>query len=479
MEESYALVLPDRPGTLREVMHILSSQNVAALRVSYNRVVDIHTLFLDVSGTKAALKQAKDELQAWRFFPDQREVGEVRLLELVLGDDPSVLASVLATVQRHELNITYVDVRTDNREEASYLAVYVTNQAQLIALLEDVSTLCKVRLAPKDEQPAMLDNNHFNSSFAHRIANMLDLSAQDEEEILINSNRIMQNLMTQDTNPYKPFDFINQIAETIATYRGQAFIDATRITRLTTAGGVSCVCIEPPIASNTWVFECDECLLCVDCGYCCNAPELETILRDLYPDWDERTKKLVLTHADIDHVGACHLFNEVYASGRVIDNFMFESMGIVDWREQNPLSFPYTRIGCVLSGYHIPKYESMVCLGEPSPLGEQEELLHCIDTLEVAPFCFEVCEGKGGHVRGEIMLIERTHRICLSGDIFVNVHGQTKPQTRYNALCPYLMTSVDSKPELARKERAALFDLLGSGTWQVMGGHGAVFTWSN
>ncbi len=476
MEKSLALVLPDRPGALREVMRILSAHGVDALRVSYNRVVDVHALFLDVSGTMAGLEEMMRDLRAWRFLPGQREVAEVRLLEFDLDGRMDVLEQLLALMQRHELNVTYVDVRTDGLDGGSArVAVCVTDQRQLAVLLHDANELCETRLIKRGERPNMLDNNHFILSFAHGLASRLKLSFDEEEEILINSNRVMQNLVSEDADPYKPFDYIDQVAEYIAAYRGSAFAANTRITRLMTAGGVSCVCIEPPIGSDTWIFECDECLLCVDCGQCCYASELEGILRDLYPDWDERTKKLVLTHADFDHVGACHLFDEVYASGRVIDNFMFESMGIVNWREQNPLAYPYNRIGGVLSGYRTPAYERMICLGEPSAMGEQQELLRRIDTLEVAPLRFEVWEGKGGHVRGETLLIERTHKLCLSGDVFVNVHGQTKPQSRYNTLGPYLMTSVDTNPELARQEREELFGLLGEGTWQVMGGHGAVY----
>ena len=36
------------------------------------------------------------------------------------------------------------------------------------------------------------------------------------------------------------------------------------------------------------------------------------------------------------------------------------------------------------------------------------------------------------------------------------------------------MTSVDSRPALAREERAQLREILGPGHWQVLGGHGAV-----
>ena len=37
----------------------------------------------------------------------------------------------------------------------------------------------------------------------------------------------------------------------------------------------------------------------------------------------------------------------------------------------------------------------MVCLGEPSPLGEQEGLLERIDTLEIAPLTFGEGESVG------------------------------------------------------------------------------------
>ena len=149
------------------------------------------------------------------------------------------------------------------------------------------------------------------------------------------------------------------------------------------------------MGSDTWVFECDDRLLCVDAGYSLTATELERILRDLYPQWDQVRKELMLTHGDTDHVGACNAFGCVYASGRTIDGFTFESMGIVNWRKQNLFSFPYARIGSVLSSYRTPDLSRMVCLGEPSPLGEQEGLLERIDTLEIAPLTFGEGESVG------------------------------------------------------------------------------------
>ena len=46
-------------------------------------------------------------------------------------------------------------------------------------------------------------------------------------------------------------------------------------------------------------------------------------------------------------------------------------------------------------------------------------------------------------------------------------------QAAFNRLAPYLMTSVDSDPALAARERDAVFALLGPGEWTLFGGHGA------
>lgn len=478
MDKSLALVVPDRPGVLREVIRIFDEHEVFVQRISYNRVVDIHALFVDVWGTSDALAAAEEELRAWRFMPGQRNVGDVRLIELGLGDDLSLMDRILAFVNRLDLNITYIDIITNSaKSNKAQLGVYVTKQERLEQLLRDLRTVCDVRLVSKSNQPDMLDNNHFNLSFADGLTKRLGLTEEDQEEILINSNRLMQNLMHEGSDPYKPFEYINHLADAFAFYRGPAYGVATRVCRFKTSRGVDCVSIEPPVGSTTWILECDDRLLCIDGGYCCFEDELKKILIDLYPDWDQRRKELVITHGDEDHVGATDLFDRVYASGRVIDNFLFEKYGVVNWREQNPKSFPFVRIGNVLSNHRTPEFESMQCLGPESPMGEQEELLKRIDALEISPFFFEVWEGKGGHVRGETILIDREQRVCVSGDVFVNVHGETKPQAQFGALAPYLMTSVDSDPELARREREALFELLGNGTWQILGGHGGLYEW--
>ena len=85
---------------------------------------------------------------------------------------------------------------------------------------------------------------------------------------------------------------------------------------------------------------------------------------------------------------------------------------------------------------------------------------------------FEVYEGKGGHLPGEILMIDFEHGIAFTGDVFVNLKDLTEKQAEYNQYAPILMTSVDTDKELCAKERSAFLQRLGATKWSIFGGHG-------
>ena len=100
-------------------------------------------------------------------------------------------------------------------------------------------------------------------------------------------------------------------------------------------------------------------------------------------------------------------------------------------------------------------------------------MYHCATAWKTLGFEFIVYEGAGGHISGEIILVEHKKHIILTGDLFVNVKGFTEEQAHFNSIAPVLMTSVDTNPKLATKERKELFDLLPKENYIIFGGHGA------
>ena len=100
------------------------------------------------------------------------------------------------------------------------------------------------------------------------------------------------------------------------------------------------------------------------------------------------------------------------------------------------------------------------------------EPLTQIGFFDFADLHFEVYEGKGGHLPGEIVLIDYAHHIAFTGDIYINMRGMTPEQAEYNRYAPILMTSVDTNPTLCADERKAILQRLGVGEWQIFGAHG-------
>ena len=81
-------------------------------------------------------------------------------------------------------------------------------------------------------------------------------------------------------------------------------------------------------------------------------------------------------------------------------------------------------------------------------------------------------EGKGGHLPGEIVLIDYDHNVAFTGDIYINLKELTPRQAEHNQYAPILMTAVDTETALCTAERKAVLRRLGVGDWQIFGGHG-------
>ncbi len=106
--------------------------------------------------------------------------------------------------------------------------------------------------------------------------------------------------------------------------------------------------------------------------------------------------------------------------------------------------------------------------------GRTEENMPLVQTgfFDFGDLHFEVYEGRGGHLAGEIVLIDYANHIAFTGDVYVNIKGFTPEQAKYNQYAPILMTSVDTDPKLCAVERKTIMQRLGAGKWQIFGAHG-------
>ena len=470
MKKTYATSMPNHIGAFLKASQCLASLGINITRVSYDKSVDSHMLFLDVEGTEEQIQKADAELEQIGYLQNNAGDSSVVLIEFCLRDVPGSVTDVLELIHGFQFNISYINSQ-ENGSDYQYfkMGLYVKDLGRLNGFLEQAQRLCKVRVIDYNSSERAYDNSIFYTAYVRGLSQMLNLTEEQKQGLLVFSNLAMQTLDEQGLSPYRTFDSISKFAEILSKSKAEHF--APRVTKHTVTENTEVILIEPACGSNTAVIRSFGEVLCIDSGYACYKEEMSRILHRLIPQFEELPKSLLLTHADVDHCGLMNEFDQVLLSHRSAQSLTLEAQGDNGFREQNPLHKPYINICKILTDYEVVDPEK---LSTPwQNVSDLRQPLTQIGFFDFGDLHFEVYEGKGGHLPGEVVLIDYQNKIAFTGDVFINTHGLTAEQAQYNQYAPILMTSVDTDPKLCSEERKAILGRLGVGHWRIFGAHGA------
>ena len=470
MKKTYATSMPDHIGAFLKASRCFAALGINITRVSYDKAVDAHMLFLDVEGTADQLRLADAALERIGYLQDIGDESSIVLLEFDLRDRPGAANAVLKLIHEYGFNISYINAQGGETAFRQFrVGIYVEDQDRVTEFLEQAQQLCNVRVIEYNPSARAYDNSIFYSTFVRGVSRLLDLDSEQKQKLLVYSNLAMQTLDQQGLSPYRTFDSISKFAELLSKHRGEGF--QPRITTHTITDKTDILLIEPPCGSNTAIVRSGGKILCIDSGYARYRQETLAIIRSLIPDFDTTPKRLLLTHADPDHCGLMEDFDEILVSARSAEDLSAQAQGEDCLREENPLHRPYLYICKLLTGYVPVRPERLVIPWPRHP--ELREPLTQIGFFDFEDLHFEVYEGKGGHLPGEIVLIDYDHNIAFTGDVYINLKGLIPAQAEHNQYAPILMTSVDSDPKLCADQRKAILRRLGVGSWRIFGAHGA------
>ncbi|MBE6837301.1 MAG: MBL fold metallo-hydrolase [Ruminococcus sp.] len=469
MKKTYITTMPNHIGAFLKASKCLAELGINITRVSYNKAIDSHTLFIDAEGTEQQLQKADRELTEIGYLQTEKDNRSIVLIEFRIKDVPGSVTSILELIDEFDFNISYISSQENGTEYQLFkMGLFVDDTEKISRFIENAEKLCDVRVIDYKHTERIFDNSIFYNSFVSEIAKKRELTSEMRDSLLINTNLAMQTLDEQGLSPYRTFDSIGKFADMLVSYKGESFIP--RITNHQLTADTELILIEPPCGSNTMILRNKEKVLFIDSGYACYKQEMEEILCKILPEFKEMKKTVLITHADLDHCGLLPMFDEIIASERSAECLKAEYNGEDGFREKNPLHKPYINICKTLTEYQAPNPEKIKVLHK----GRSDSDVPLVQTgfFEFCDLHFEVYEGKGGHLPGEIVLIDYVNHIVFTGDIYVNIKGFTPEQANYNSHAPILMTSVDTDPELCAVERKAILQRLGSGKWQIFGAHG-------
>ena len=469
MKKTYVTSMPNHIGAFLKASKCFSALGINITRVSYNKAVDSHTLFIDAEGTEEQLKKADAELKEIGYLQSNSDKTSIVLIEFHLKDIPGSVTNILTLINNFNFNISYISSQENGTDYQQFkMGLYVEDSDKISEFLTEAEKLCKVRVIDYNSSEKVYDNSIFYNTYVLGLSQTMGLSEDVKNELLVHVNLAMQTLDEQGLSPYRTFDSISKFAELLGISKGKAF--SPRISTHKITDNTEITLIEPPCGSNTIIIKSNNEVLFIDSGYACYSEEMLEVFKKCISDFENIKKTILVTHADVDHCGLLPMFDEIIVSHKTAHCLKNEYLGNDGYREKNPLHKPYINICKTLTSYKAVNPEKIKVLW--NNIETLSEPLTQIGFFDFQELHFEVYEGKGGHLPGEIVLIDYTHHIAITGDIFINTHGLTPQQAEYNQYAPILMTSVDTDPKLCAEERKAIMQRLGVGKWQIFGAHG-------
>ena len=461
--------MPNQIGAFLKASKCFSALGINITRVSYNKAVDSHPLFIDAEGTEKQLKKADIELAKIGYLQSNVNKTSIVLIEFRLQDVPGSVTDILTLINEFNFNISYISSQENGTDYQFFkIGLYVEDYEKVSEFLKNAERVCKVRVIDYNSSEKVYDNSIFYNTYVMGLSQTMGLSEEVNRELLVHVNLAMQTLDEQGLSPYRTFDSIGKFSELLGKSKGKSF--DPRISTHKITDNTEIILIEPPCGSNTIIIKSNGDVLFVDSGYACYKDEMLAVIKKILPEFDSMEKQILVTHADVDHCGLLPLFDKIIASSKTANCLSNEFNGKNGYRESNPLHKPYINICKILTSYQAVDPDKITALW--SDIQNPTEPLTQIGFFDFGELHFEVYEGKGGHLPGEIVLLDYSKHIAITGDIYINIHGLTAEQAEYNQYAPILMTSVDTDPKLCLEERKAIMQRLGVGNWQIFGAHG-------
>ncbi len=468
IRKTYITRMPDQAGAFLLAGRIISGAGGNIVRVNYNRAVDIHTLFIEVAADEAQHELIERKLAACGYLAAEGDNDrQILMIVLKLPDTPGTVLPVLEILGKYNVNISYISSQENGTGWQHFkMGLLIENTDEITHLMDEISRICEIRILDYEVTDRLLDGTVFYITFANEMRDILSLDQAQTNNVLVWANRIMQRLDEDGKPVIQTFDYIRRFAQFVRSRRGDGF--NAQLSAFSPAPGLMIYSIEPPCGSNTHILRYRNELLFVDSGFACYREEMLTLFRAHIPGFDSMRKRAVITHADVDHVGLLDLFETVYMAQSCYVNFELEHRGEPDYREQNPLHEPYCRLSKLISEYAPPPLALCRVIGKKT----DDSLFTQIGEIPFGGWKFKVFEGRGGHVKGECVIVCDELRVIFSGDIYVNIRGFSAEQREFNSFAPFLMTGVESVPALSRENREYLCRTYAGYTFCP--GHGAV-----
>jgi len=224
VKKTYVTSMPNRIGAFLKASKCFSELGINITRVSYNKAVDSHTLFIDAEGTKEQLKKADEQLEKIGYLQNTSNQTSIVLLEFCLEDRPGSVTDILMLIDQFNFNISYISSQENGTDYQYFkMGLYVDESGRISEFLKQAEKICKVRVIDYNSSEKVYDNSIFYNTYVMGLTEAVGLDAETAGKLLVHVNLAMQTLDEQGQSPYRTFDSISKFAELLGASKGKSF----------------------------------------------------------------------------------------------------------------------------------------------------------------------------------------------------------------------------------------------------------------
>lgn len=129
MNKTFITKMPNHIGAFLKASKCFSDLGINITRVSYNKTVDSHLLFIDVEGDEKSLEKATQELISIGYIQYNLDYRDVVLLEFKLKDTPGAVTPILELISEFNFNITYISSQQRDKKYQFFKRVLLLKTA--------------------------------------------------------------------------------------------------------------------------------------------------------------------------------------------------------------------------------------------------------------------------------------------------------------------------------------------------------------
>ncbi|MCX6698676.1 MAG: MBL fold metallo-hydrolase [Methanomicrobiales archaeon] len=477
---SFIARVPDTPGSLHKAAEIVKRYQGNINRIQFDRRIDPFTVFFELTAIGPDYRNIIRTLDELGYLQTSLQPLSFLKMFVYLPHCPGALFEFLNYTTSCRANIAYIDFDDMGRHpDRLTISLNLEEHEAAERLLDTLRSKYRIEVTEYDNSGAHLDDTVFYLRFAQSIRDIIGNSPDDFLLPLLGDiNHIVQELMSLGESPKVVFESILSTGKSLKTTTGEHFY--ADVQHIVLDNDLDLYCFQPPCGGSIYLFSSPIEQVIIDTGYGIYYEDVQDMLRayNLLPVG--KLTRIIVTHADADHCGAtgCYHVPALMHPGtqKIIEaaNRAYGSRS-----EGSILEEVYTRLIGLFSKFSSP--EKVVLFAEGQ--GEIVGLFPVMDNITIAGIRFQVLEGLGGHQYGQIYLFSENAGLIFTADTVINFEHLTSDRAAYSSLAAFLVTSVNVDSDIARRERTALFEIIGKTNQQlekkgkvclVCGGHGPV-----